>query len=171
MQIYLSIFFITQLKSCLIKIYHLINYLNKKDYKCKYKPWITCGILTSMKRRNKLFEKYIRTKDILNKSAGLEILLFQSNEKSLVQLWVQANDRQCRQIVSADQSLVRSLVPSLVKIVSANHDNERTNPGLTKNRQCNFGSKSNVVIITLKFRQLKVPYTMNIKPSETGSLN
>ena len=28
----------------------------KKDYKRKYKPWITHGILTSMKRRDKLLE-------------------------------------------------------------------------------------------------------------------
>ena len=29
----------------------------KKDHKRKYKPWITHGILTRMKRRDKLFSK------------------------------------------------------------------------------------------------------------------
>ena len=36
--------------------------ISKKDFKRKYKPWITHGILASMKRRDKLFGKYIRTK-------------------------------------------------------------------------------------------------------------
>ena len=38
--------------------------ISKKDHKRKYKPWITNGILASMKRRDKLFGKYIKTKSI-----------------------------------------------------------------------------------------------------------
>jgi len=36
--------------------------VSKKDYKRNFKPWITHGILTSMKRRDKLFGKYIKAK-------------------------------------------------------------------------------------------------------------
>ena len=34
--------------------------LNKKDLRLKGKPWITTGILKSIKRRDKLLRKYIQ---------------------------------------------------------------------------------------------------------------
>ena len=37
--------------------------LTNKDHKRRYKPWITNGILTSMRRRDKLFHQYIRVND------------------------------------------------------------------------------------------------------------
>ena len=40
------------------KKYITLEKISKKDHKRKYKPWITHGILTSMKRRDKL----LRTK-------------------------------------------------------------------------------------------------------------
>ena len=36
--------------------------MSKRKLKNKYKPWITKGIITSIKRGNKLFGKYIRSK-------------------------------------------------------------------------------------------------------------
>jgi hypothetical protein len=41
---------------------------SKVEYKRKYKPWITHGIVTSMVRRNKIFGKYIRAKNLVNKN-------------------------------------------------------------------------------------------------------
>ena len=43
--------------------------LTNKQYKRKYKPWITHGILTSMRRRDKLLHQFIRTKDPNSKLA------------------------------------------------------------------------------------------------------
>ena len=51
----------------LLDKYLPLKKLSKKYHKRKYKPWITNGILTSIKRKDKLFGKYIRTKDPLNK--------------------------------------------------------------------------------------------------------
>ena len=41
--------------------------VNKKELKNMHKPWVTKGILTSMRRRDKLFGKFIRTKNETNK--------------------------------------------------------------------------------------------------------
>ena len=37
--------------------------ITNKDYKRKYKPWITTGILKSITRKNKLFKRYVRCKN------------------------------------------------------------------------------------------------------------
>ena len=37
--------------------------LNKKEIRLQTKPWITNGILNSIKRRDKLLRKYINAKD------------------------------------------------------------------------------------------------------------
>ena len=42
--------------------------LNKKEFKQRYKPWISLGIRKSIERKNKLFNKYIKTKDSYIKS-------------------------------------------------------------------------------------------------------
>ena len=52
----------------LLDKYLPLKKLSKTDHKRKYKPWITLGILTSMKQRNKLFGKYTRTKNIQYKN-------------------------------------------------------------------------------------------------------
>ena len=46
--------------------------LTKRDLKQKLKPWITKGILISMKRRDKLYKKYINCKNILFKNVYFE---------------------------------------------------------------------------------------------------
>ena len=37
--------------------------ITKKEFKQKYKPWVTRGILTSIRRKDKLLNKFIRTKN------------------------------------------------------------------------------------------------------------
>ena len=37
--------------------------ITKKEFKQKYKPWVKRGILTSIRRRDKLLKKCIRTKN------------------------------------------------------------------------------------------------------------
>ena len=41
--------------------------ITKKEFKLKYKPWVTRGILTSIRRRDKLLKKFIRTKNQIRK--------------------------------------------------------------------------------------------------------
>ena len=52
----------------LLDKYLPLKKLSNNDHKRKYKPWITLGILTSMKQRNKLFSKYTRTKKLNQKN-------------------------------------------------------------------------------------------------------
>ena len=40
-----------------------IKKLTNKEHKRKYKPWITSGILTSISRKNKLYNRYSKIKD------------------------------------------------------------------------------------------------------------
>ena len=37
--------------------------LSNKEFKRVYKPWITNGIVNSISRKNKLYNKYTKTKD------------------------------------------------------------------------------------------------------------
>ena len=41
--------------------------ITKKEFKQRYKPWISFGLLTSMKQRDRLLKKYIRTKNPIRK--------------------------------------------------------------------------------------------------------
>ena len=52
----------------LLDKYLPLKKLSNKDHKRKYKPWITLGILTSINKRNKLFSKYTRTKNLHKKN-------------------------------------------------------------------------------------------------------
>ena len=51
----------------LIDIYAPLKKVSNKDHKRKYKPWITNGIIASIKRRNKLFNTYVNSKNIAKK--------------------------------------------------------------------------------------------------------
>ena len=46
-----------------INTYLPLKRLSKKDFKIQAKPWITNGIRSSIKRRDKLLRKFIKTKD------------------------------------------------------------------------------------------------------------
>ena len=37
--------------------------ITQKEFKQKYKPWVTRGILTSIRRRDKHLKKFLRTKN------------------------------------------------------------------------------------------------------------
>ena len=54
--------FYSSMESILDKYMPLVRVTNK-DHKRKYKPWITNGILTSMRRRDTILKQYIRVKD------------------------------------------------------------------------------------------------------------
>ena len=41
--------------------------ITKKEFKQEYKPWVTRGILTSIRRKDKLLKKFIRTKNHIRK--------------------------------------------------------------------------------------------------------
>ena len=44
-----------------------IRKLTRKEFKQKFKPWITTGITVSIKRKHSLFNKYIKCKDSTRK--------------------------------------------------------------------------------------------------------
>ena len=48
----------------LLNKYVPLKKLKKKDFKNQLKPWITTGILKSVKRRDRLLHKYIKEKDL-----------------------------------------------------------------------------------------------------------
>lgn len=53
----------------LIDKYMPLKKISKKQYKRKFKPWITNGILQSIKRKNALFSKYVKSKNLDLKNA------------------------------------------------------------------------------------------------------
>ena len=44
-----------------------LNKVSNKEHKKTFKPWITKGILISIKRRNKLFNRYIKCTNVNKK--------------------------------------------------------------------------------------------------------
>ena len=51
-----------------IDTYYPLHKLTKKEFKQTQKPWITTGILNSIKRKDELFRKYMNCKNIIVKS-------------------------------------------------------------------------------------------------------
>ena len=47
----------------LLDVYYPLEKLTKKEFKQTIKPWITAGILNSIKRKNELFRKYMKCKN------------------------------------------------------------------------------------------------------------
>jgi hypothetical protein len=40
-----------------------IKKITNKEFKQKHKPWVSLGLITSMKRKDWLFKKYVRAKN------------------------------------------------------------------------------------------------------------
>ena len=81
--------------------------LTNKEFKQRYKPWVTFALLNSMKRRDTLFKKYIRTNNcdrkqtIHNEYKTLinQILeLTRSSKKTLYQNYFTENNDNLRKI-------------------------------------------------------------------------
>ena len=51
----------------ILNLYAPLKKVSNKEHKRTYKPWITNGIITSIKRRNKLFNSYVKCKNLLRK--------------------------------------------------------------------------------------------------------
>ena len=56
----------------IIDKYMPLKKMSNKEYKRRYKPWVTNGILNSISRKNKLYNKYTKLKDGLNKQQVFE---------------------------------------------------------------------------------------------------
>ena len=54
--------FLTKMNELLDK-YMPLRKVTKKEYKRRFKPWITEAILIKMKNKNKIFNKYMNAKD------------------------------------------------------------------------------------------------------------
>ena len=53
----------------IIDKYMPLEKIKNKEFKRRYKPWITVGIQNSIKRRDKLLRQYLKTNDPTRKSA------------------------------------------------------------------------------------------------------
>ena len=51
----------------IIDKYMPLKKLSNKEYKRKFKPWITNGLLKSISRKNRLYNKYTKTKNYIRK--------------------------------------------------------------------------------------------------------
>ena len=53
--------------------------MSNREFKRRYKPWITDGILNSISRKNKLFNRYSKIKNELRKQQAFEEYKFLRN--------------------------------------------------------------------------------------------
>ena len=104
--------FLNQVNSIIDK-YMPLKKISNKEFKRKFKPWITKGILKSIQRKNELFRKYIKCKNETTRNANhqeykeLKNLLnvtiknskknyykqyFSNNSSNLRQLWIGIKD-------------------------------------------------------------------------------
>ena len=51
----------------IIDEYMPLRKLTNREYKRRYKPWITDGLIISINRKNRIFNRYSKTKDPINK--------------------------------------------------------------------------------------------------------
>ena len=59
------------LVNSIIDRYMPLKKITNNDYKRKYKPWITTGILRSIIKKNELFKRYVRCKNNQRKKRGI----------------------------------------------------------------------------------------------------
>ena len=73
----------------IIDKYIPLEKLKNAEHKRKYKPWITAGIRTSIKHRDKLLSSYTKEKNLSKKSEILHEYIAKRN--SIVELIKKAN--------------------------------------------------------------------------------
>ena len=92
--------------------------VSNKDHKRRYKPWITNGILTSIKGRDKLLRQCIKMKDSLRKSS------LQSEYKRvrnmIVELTKKSKQNYYNQYFSTNNSNLRKIWQGIKSIVNIN---------------------------------------------------
>ena len=91
--------------------------ITQKEFKKKYKPWVTFGLLNSMRRRDKLLKKYIRTKNALNKqeiyneykSLRNKILeLTRTSKKKFYQNYFNDNNKNLRKVWQGIKQIINT---------------------------------------------------------------
>ena len=58
----------------LLDKYIPLKKITKSEFKMMYKPWITPGILKSIKRKDKLFDQYVKLKDKITIGNGKKFI-------------------------------------------------------------------------------------------------
>ena len=90
--------------------------ITKTEYKRKFKPWITQGILISMKRRNKLFGKYIRIKNIPKK---MELYTeYKSLRNRIIDIIHQSKETYFRNYFEKNTNNIRNIWKGINQIVN-----------------------------------------------------
>ena len=68
----------------IIDKYMSLKKLTNKEYKRKFKSWITNGIIKSISRKNRLYNKYTKTKNEFNKHIFTEYEALRNRVNELV---------------------------------------------------------------------------------------
>ena len=99
----------------ILDVYAPLKKVSNKDHKRKYKPWITNGIISSIKRRNKLFSTYVNCKN-LNIKHELHIsyknlrnyiqILIKSSKENFYKTYFTENNKNLRKIWQGIKSIV-----------------------------------------------------------------
>jgi len=89
--------------------------VSNKEYKRKYKPWITKGLQISIKRRDRLLKQYIKAKNIIVKSATYTeykklrneiVKLIQTSKNNFYANYFHVNNKNLRKIWSGIKSII-----------------------------------------------------------------
>ena len=113
--------------------------MTKKELKTRSKPWLTNGILTSIKNKNKMYNKFCRAKDQVRKQhfhGKLKIYwnslanltrqskqnyykkYFEENKTSLIKVW-----KSIKEIILINKS--NQTQPTCLKIKNKNTNNKK----------------------------------------------
>ena len=155
--------------------------VKNKDHKRRYKPWITNGILTSMKRRDKLLQQYIKIKEITSKSLvhteyklirNKIVELIQQSKQNYYSSYFASNNRNLRKIWQGIKGIinVKAKSSSIPTCISEN-DKIFTDP--TEISNCFNDYFSNVADNILKERNYNGDgnFSKFLPPSSPHSLS
>ena len=107
----------------IIDKYMPLEKVKNKDHKRRYKPWITKGLLVSMRRRDKILQKIIKSKDQIRKQA-LRIE-FNNLRNRIVELIMQSKQKYFNSYFSTNNSNMRKIwqgIKNLINIKSKTND-------------------------------------------------
>ena len=111
----------------IIDKYCPLKKVTKKEYKQQFKPWITIGICNSIKRRDKMLEKFIKEKNVLKKQEfyvnyknlrNTIVSLIRTSKKNHYQKYFSENSDNIRNTWKGIKSIINIHIISSSYIVS-----------------------------------------------------
>ena len=114
----------------MIKIDSLVNQyiplrkLTKKEIKNKFKPWITSGIRNSMKRRDKIYKKFIKTSQLDIKQEYE--LQYKTLRNQIVKLCRDSKSIYFQSVFRSNASNIKNTRKGINKIINVSSKNRNT---------------------------------------------